>query len=87
MSATTQQMPGRSREGTPNRKRNTYRTRSYSSDIDETLFGSPSRFMAQKETLRINPDDVSWDPPWVTSPRKSGAPLLWTPYDGNGKFP
>lgn len=86
MSATMRKVQDRNRETTPNRKRNVYRTRSYSSDVDETLFGSPSRFTAQKETRRINSDDVSWDPPWVASPRKTGAPLLWTPYNENGKL-
>lgn len=84
MSAYTQKALTKSRATTPIRKRNMYRTRSFSSDVDETLFGSPARHVAQKDTLRINPDDVSWDPPWVTSPRKDGSPLLWTPYDGKG---
>lgn len=81
MSTVTRRVTPSGRVGTPNRKRNSYRTRSYNSDVDETLFGSPARFNAQKDTTRIHPEDVTWDPPWVTSPQKNGAPLLWTPYD------
>ena len=84
MSAAAHKLPANSRLGTPNRKRSSYRTRSYNSNVDETLFGSPARFNAQKDTPRVNPEDVTWDPPWVTSPQKNGAPLLWTPYDSKG---
>nr|XP_039271599.1 uncharacterized protein LOC120346032 [Styela clava] len=63
------------------RKRSPYRTRSHSSEVDETLFGRPARYHDQKDTPRINPEDVTWDPPWITSPKKTGVPLLWSPFD------
>lgn len=62
-------------------KRNPYRTKSYCSEVDETLFGSPARYVEQKDTPRVQPEDVDWNPPWVTSPTKNGVPLLWSPYD------
>lgn len=66
------------------RSRNPYKTKAYHSEVDETLFGSPSRYCQQKETPRVLPEEVTWDPPWVTSPTKTGAPLLWTPFDSKG---
>ena len=64
---------------TPSPKKNIYRTKCYSSEVDETLFGTPNRFIQQNETKRIS-DEKEWDPPWVTSPTNKGAPLLWTPF-------
>jgi len=63
-----------------------YKTKSYTSNVDETLFGTPSRYMQQTETKRMS-DEKEWDPPWVTRPTKRGVPLLWTPFqykDFNG---
>ena len=71
-------LTGKQMKTSPNKK-NLYRTKAYSSQVDETLFGTPSRFTQQIETKRMS-DDKEWDPPWVTSPTKKGAPLLWTPF-------
>uniref|UniRef100_H2YE04 RBPJ-interacting and tubulin-associated protein 1 n=1 Tax=Ciona savignyi TaxID=51511 RepID=H2YE04_CIOSA len=60
-------------------KLNAYRTKASSSGADETLFGIPTRYAQQVETKRSNADQ-QWDPPWITSPTKTGAPLLWTPF-------
>lgn len=57
-----------------------YRTKSYQSNVDETLFGVPSRYAQQSETKRMS-DEKEWDPPWVTSPGRKGVPLLWTPFE------
>lgn len=64
---------------TPSPKKNNYRVKSYSSEVDETLFGTPTRYVQQKETKRMS-DEKEWDPPWATGPSKKGAPLLWTPF-------
>ena len=60
-------------------KHKTYRTKAYSSEVDETLFGTPIRFTQQTDTKHLS-NEKEWDPPWVTSPTKKGAPLLWTPF-------
>ena len=64
---------------TPPHKQKAYRTKAYVSEVDETLFGTPSRFTQQVDTKRLS-NEKEWDPPWVTSPTKKGAPLLWTPF-------
>ena len=64
---------------TPPHKKNTYRTKAYASEVDETLFGTPTRFTQQIEIKHLS-DEKDWDPPWVTSPSRKGAPLLWTPF-------
>nr|XP_002128957.1 uncharacterized protein LOC100179159 [Ciona intestinalis] len=66
-----------------NKQRNSYRTKSSMSEADETLFGVPTRYAQQVETKRPS-SGKQWDPPWVTSPTKKGAPLLWTPFDYKG---
>jgi len=61
-----------------------YRTRSSHSNVDETLFGTPTRFLQQVETKRQS-HDADWDPPWFTGPNRNGRPLLWTPFSSINK--
>lgn len=63
--------------------RSTYHTKAHSSEVDETLFGSPQRLSQQVETRRTG-DGTDWEPPWSTGPTMKGAPLLWTPFDSRG---
>ena len=62
-----------------------YRTKSSHSNVDETLFGTPTRFLQQVETRRQS-HDADWDPPWFTGPNSSGRPLLWTPFSSMSWF-
>jgi len=62
---------------TPKKTNFSYRTKATKSHVDETLFGSPNRFLQQVETKRQS-QDADWDPPWATGPTSKGAPLLWT---------
>ena len=63
--------------------RSAYHTKSHSSEVDETLFGTPQRISQQIETKRIA-DTNDWEPPWSTGPTIKGTPLLWTPFDHRG---
>ncbi|XP_076801407.1 uncharacterized protein LOC143445902 isoform X2 [Clavelina lepadiformis] len=63
----------------PPPKKNLYHTKSYMSEVDETLFGTPARFTQQGERRHL-PQDKEWDPPWAISPTRKG--LLHTEEDG-----
>ena len=70
---------------TPKKTNFSYRTKATKSHVDETLFGSPNRFLQQVETKRQS-QDADWDPPWATGPTSKGAPLLWTSCNLKSKF-